>query len=165
MSDPRSSPNLILVVNGPNLNLLGTREPGLYGAETLESIVADLGSYARTGPQPIEILAFQSNHEGSIIDFLHQHGPESRGVIINAGALTHYSYALRDALAAIAIPAVEVHLTNIHAREPFRHVSVIAPVVAGQIAGLGPIGYRLALDWHRARLARLDQSSSLAEVE
>ena len=142
----------ILVVNGPNLNLLGTREPGLYGAETLESIIANLTAYAGAGASPIEIRAFQSNHEGAILDFLHAEGRDAAGVIINAGALTHYSYALRDALTAIGIPAIEVHLTNVHAREPFRHVSVISPVVAGQIAGLGPIGYRLALDWHRARL-------------
>ena len=162
MSDPGSPAAVILVVNGPNLNLLGTREPGLYGSQSLDSIVTDLKSYVGTGFPPVEIRAFQSNHEGAIIDFLHQHRTEAAGVIINAGALTHYSYALRDALAAIAIPTIEVHLTNIHGRESFRHVSVIAAVVAGQIAGLGPIGYRLALDWHRERL---EHSSSHPKAE
>lgn len=145
---------MILVVNGPNLNLLGTREPGLYGSERLDEIIDGLERQARLGSPPLEILAFQSNHEGALLDFLHVHAREAAGVIINAGALTHYSYALRDALTAIAVPAVEVHLTNIHAREAFRHVSVIAPVVAGQIAGLGPAGYGLALEWHRTRLTR-----------
>lgn len=155
MSERRPSPNVILVVNGPNLNMLGMREPGLYGDENLESIIEGLRTYAGAGTLAIEIVAFQSNHEGAIIDFLHQHGTGAAGVVINAGALTHYSYALRDALVAIEVPAVEVHLTNIHARESFRHLSVIAPVVAGQIAGLGPIGYRLALDWHRERLEKI----------
>ncbi|CAA9584050.1 MAG: 3-dehydroquinate dehydratase II [uncultured Thermomicrobiales bacterium] len=138
MSESEPSPRRILVVNGPNLNLLGTREPALYGSGTLSSIVEDLEVRGRNGSPALEIRAFQSNHEGALLDFLHAQSAEAAGVIINAGALTHYSYALRDALAAIAIPAVEVHLTNIHAREAFRHLSVIAPVVAGQIAGLGP---------------------------
>ena len=154
MSAAPPSPHTILVVNGPNLNLLGTREPGLYGSGTLSSIIDGLDSRGRQGSPSLEIRAFQSNHEGALLDFLHDHASEAAGVIINAGALTHYSYALRDALAAIGIPTVEVHLTNIHAREPFRHLSVIAPVVAGQIAGLGPEGYYLALEWHRARLGR-----------
>lgn len=153
MSESKSSPHVILVVNGPNLNLLGTREPALYGSESLSSIIEDLERHSRAGVPLLEIRAFQSNHEGALLDFLHEHGPIAAGGIINAGALTHTSYALRDALAAIRIPVVEVHLTNIHAREAFRHVSVIAPVVVGQIAGLGPDGYRLALDWHRTRLA------------
>lgn len=161
MTDARRS-NVILLVNGPNLNLLGRRETGLYGVESLDSIVAELESYAADGTPSIEVRAFQSNHEGAIIDFLHEHGPNADGVIINGGALTHYSYALRDALTAIAIATVEVHLTNIHAREAFRHVSVISPVVAGQIAGLGPLGYRLALDWHRARL---EPTPSRGEVD
>jgi 3-dehydroquinate dehydratase-2 len=151
-----SSPSsgVILVVNGPNLNLLGTREPGLYGSGTLGSIIDGLELRGREGSPSLQIRAFQSNHEGALLDFLHDQGPEAAGIIINAGALTHYSYALRDALAAIGIPTVEVHLTNIHAREAFRHLSVIAPVVAGQIAGLGPEGYYLALEWHRVRLER-----------
>jgi len=151
---PSAPPDVILIVNGPNLNLLGTREPGLYGHESLGTILADLDARARSGTPQIELRAVQSNHEGALLDFLHEHGPGAAGGIINAGALTHTSYALRDALAAIRIPVVEVHLTNIHAREAFRHVSVIAPVVVGQIAGLGPDGYRLALEWHRARLER-----------
>ncbi len=140
------------MINGPNLNLLGMREPGLYGSTTLASIVKDLTSDAATGNPALKVLAFQSNHEGAILDFLHEHGPSAVGIIINAGALTHYSYALRDALSAVKTPAVEVHITNIHARETFRHTSVVAPVVAGQIAGLGTDGYHLALEWHRHRL-------------
>ncbi len=140
------------MINGPNLNMLGMREPSLYGSTTLASIVEDLTLDAAADSPALEVLAFQSNHEGAILDFLHEHGPSAAGIIINAGALTHYSYALRDALSAVKTPAVEVHITNIHARETFRHTSVIAPVVAGQIAGLGTDGYRLALEWHRRRL-------------
>lgn len=143
----------ILLINGPNLNMLGTREPGLYGSTTLEWIVEQVSTAARAGIPAFDVKAFQSNHEGEILDILQRHGPDAFGIIINAGALTHYSYALRDALAAVQSPAVEVHITNIHAREPFRHTSVIAPVVAGQIAGLGTDGYHLALTWHQRRLA------------
>jgi 3-dehydroquinate dehydratase-2 len=143
----------ILVVNGPNLNLLGTREPHLYGSTTLPMIVSRLQEVARQGSPALSIEAFQSNHEGAIIDFLQQHGATCAGIIINAGAFTHYSYAIRDALANIQAPTVEVHITNIHAREPFRHHSVISDIVAGQIVGLGATGYDLALEWHRQRLA------------
>lgn len=155
MTDSTSRPT-ILVINGPNLNLLGTREPAMYGSSSLDSIVNDLTSAASSGEPPLEIVAFQSNHEGEIIDFLQAEGHGASGAIVNAGAFTHYSYAIRDALANLTIPIVEVHITNIHARESFRHHSVIADVVAGQIAGLGVAGYRLALEWHRDRLSTIE---------
>jgi len=146
----------ILMINGPNLNMLGAREPALYGATTLQSIVADLETTASAGRPALAVKAFQSNHEGGLIDFLQAEGANAAGVIVNAGAFTHYSYAIRDALATLAtlsIPIGEVHITNLHAREPFRHHSVIAAIVTGQIVGLGVEGYRLALEWHRSRLA------------
>jgi 3-dehydroquinate dehydratase-2 len=108
---------------------------------------------ARQGSPALSIEAYQSNHEGAIIDFMQEHGPTCAGIIINAGAFTHYSYAIRDALANIQAPTVEVHITNIHARESFRHRSVISDIVAGQVVGLGVSGYGLALEWHRQRLA------------
>ena len=154
MSEPALPPK-ILLLNGPNLNMLGTREPALYGSTTLQSIVDALAELAASGTPALAIDAFQSNHEGALIDFIQVNSPGAAGVIINAGAFTHYSYAIRDALAALAalsIPIVEVHITNIHAREQFRHHSIIADVVSGQIVGLGVDGYRLALDWLRARL-------------
>lgn len=133
----------ILLLNGPNLNLLGKREPSVYGSTTLtqleERIIA-LGSSHDT-----EIICFQSNHEGELIDAIHKaNETESAGIILNPGAFTHYSYAIRDAIAGIQVPVIEVHISNVHAREPFRHTSVIAPVTAGQIIGLGMIGYELA---------------------
>lgn len=151
MSDTPDMP-VILVINGPNLNMLGAREPALYGATTLQSIVADLETTVSAGRPALTVKAFQSNHEGELIDFLQAEGANAAGVIVNAGAFTHYSYAIRDALATLSIPIVEVHITNIHAREPFRHHSVIAAIVTGQIVGLGVEGYRLALEWHRSRL-------------
>jgi len=135
----------VLVLNGPNLNLLGTREPGVYGRTTLAEIVADLASEALGADPPLRIEHVQSNHEGHLVDTIQTLGPRSVGIIINPGALTHYSIALRDALAAVGTATIEVHLSNIHAREEFRHQSVVAPVVLGQIAGLGSDGYRLAL--------------------
>lgn len=151
MTQSPNSPS-ILVINGPNLNMLGTREPHLYGSTTLSDIVGNLEQTASAGVPALAIKAFQSNHEGEVIDFL-QREPDAAGVIINAGAFTHYSFAIRDALANLSIPTIEVHITNIHARESFRHHSVLAEVVTGQIVGLGVEGYRLALEWHRARLA------------
>ena len=135
----------ILLVNGPNLNLLGSREPGIYGGETLGDVVRMVRS--RASDHGIELSEFQSNHEGRLIDFIHEQASTSAGMILNPGALTHYSIALRDAITGTGIPTIEVHLTNIHAREPFRHHSVISAVSRGQIVGLGTGGYLLALDW------------------
>jgi 3-dehydroquinate dehydratase-2 len=135
----------LLLVNGPNLNLLGTREPGIYGRETLADIVKSVrGSAAGSG---CEIVDFQSNHEGAIIDFLHEHAPAADGLIINPGALTHSSIALRDAITGVGITTVEVHLSNIHKREPFRHHSMISDIAAGSIIGFGSYGYLMALQW------------------
>lgn len=135
----------ILVVNGPNLNLLGQREPEVYGAKTLKEIIDGLERIA--GKAGIDLVTLQSNHEGEIIDFIQREAPDSVGLIINPGAFTHYSYAIRDAVASVGIEAVEVHLSNIHAREDFRHKSVIAPVCVGQISGLGADVYKSALNW------------------
>jgi 3-dehydroquinate dehydratase-2 len=135
----------ILLINGPNLNLLGSREPDHYGRITLAEIESAMTS--RASVLGVDVVAFQSNHEGAILDFLHAEGPSSSGIVINPGALTHYSYALRDALSAVGKPVVEVHISNIHAREQFRHLSVVAPVAVGQIAGLGMFGYLAALDY------------------
>lgn len=144
-----ASDGRVLVINGPNLNTLGTREPSIYGSRTLDSILEELAAYAADGDPGFAIDALQSNHEGVLIDFLHERGPSALGVIINPGALSHYSYALRDAISGIKKPTVEVHLSNIHARETFRHTSVTAPVANGIIAGLGARGYLLATDWIR----------------
>lgn len=133
----------ILVLLGPNLNMVGVREKGIYGEESADSISDQIIAFAEKSGFSAEL--FQSNHEGDLIDKIHCAKDNFDGVVINAGALTHYSYALRDAIACVKIPFVEVHMSNIHAREEFRHTSVIAPVCAGQIAGFGKSSYFLAI--------------------
>lgn len=133
----------ILVLHGPNLNLLGRREPVTYGTASLEEINDDLTAQAREAG--FGLRAFQSNHEGELLDLIHAHGPEVAGVLINPAALTHSSIALRDAFLGVAVPVVEVHLSNIHRREPFRHRSYIADVAVGQVLGFGAASYRLGL--------------------
>ncbi|MCX8213746.1 MAG: type II 3-dehydroquinate dehydratase [SAR202 cluster bacterium] len=141
----------ILVINGPNLNMLGTRNPAVYGGDTLAEIedrirnkAADLG---------VDVDFFQSNHEGALVDHLQGSARESAGIVMNAGALTHYGLSLRDALADSRLPAIEVHLSNIHSREEFRRRSVLSSVVVGQIAGLGWRGYLYALDYLVAHIS------------
>lgn len=134
----------ILVIHGPNLNLLGEREPGYYGKDSFESVNREIAEKAAALGFECEI--YKSNHEGAIIDKLHAARLECAGVVMNAGAYTHYSYAIRDAIAAIKIPVVEVHMSNIHARDEFRHTSVIAPVCVGQIAGFGKNSYLLGIE-------------------
>ncbi len=143
---------MILLVNGPNLNLLGEREPDVYGRTTLREI-EDMVRHACAGWK-VEVVAFQSNHEGEIIDFIQEHRRRARGVIVNPGALTHTSHALHDCLKAVELPAIEVHLSNVHAREEFRRTSVVAPACRGQISGLGPRGYLLAAEWLCAETAK-----------
>jgi 3-dehydroquinate dehydratase-2 len=135
----------ILLLHGPNLNMLGRREPEIYGATTLPQIDDMVRERAETAG--VTLLAFQSNHEGALIDFLQAEGWDADGIIINPGALTHYGLSLRDALASLSAPIIEVHLSNVYRREQFRHTSVVAPVATGQIAGLGWRGYLLALEW------------------
>jgi len=134
----------ILVLHGPNLNLLGTREPGVYGSVTLPEINAELVQIAADAGALLH--TFQSNHEGALIDRIHAARSDGTGhIVINPGGLTHTSVALRDALAAVALPFIEVHLSNIHRREPFRHHSYLSDLALGVICGLGANGYRLAL--------------------
>ncbi|MGC4376519.1 type II 3-dehydroquinate dehydratase [Fictibacillus sp. Mic-4] len=136
--------NRILVLNGPNLNLLGKREPDQYGFDTLETLEKRIIDYGKS--KECEVECRQSNHEGNLIDWIHGSMGEYIGIVLNAGAFTHYSYAIRDAIASVNTPVVEVHISNVHKREPFRHESVIAPVVIGQIVGFGLKGYELAID-------------------
>ncbi len=135
----------ILIVNGPNLNLLGKREPDIYGAKTLDELNRELTKIAKELSLDIEF--FQSNSEGELIDYIHKNGFEAQGLIINPGAFTHTSYALRDAISGVGIETVEVHISNVYAREEFRHKSVIAPIVAGHLVGFGLYGYAMALSY------------------
>lgn len=134
----------ILLLNGPNLNLLGTRQKEVYGSTTLAEIEEMSRKHAES--KGFELSALQSNHEGVLLDAIHDAKKSARGIILNAGAFTHTSVALMDAISSVELPVVEVHLSNIHAREAFRHKSYIAPVALGQIAGFGPQGYILAID-------------------
>ena len=134
----------VLVVHGPNLNLLGTREPQIYGSTTLAEIDDALQAAARE--RRVELRSLQSNHEGALIDAIHEARSSADGIIINPGAFTHYAYAIADALASVNLPSVEVHLSNIYAREEYRRKSVVAPVVVGSVCGFGWRGYLLALD-------------------
>lgn len=140
----RTGPRLLLI-NGPNLNLLGTRQPEIYGRTTLADIERETNEFCRSCVPSVELVCFQSNSEGELLDVIQREAAAATAIVINPGALTHYSIALRDCLTAVDRPVIEVHLSNIHAREPFRHVSVIAPIAVGQIAGLGPAGYLYAL--------------------
>ena len=148
----------IWVLNGPNLNLLGTREPGVYGSSTLADVEAACRDAA--APHGLEVDFRQSNHEGELIDWLHNAGAAPAGsvagIVLNAGAYTHTSVALGDAIKALAIPVIEVHLSNVHAREPFRHHSYLSPACAGIVVGFGVAGYAMAIDglsaWRRPAL-------------
>ncbi|HEX9745777.1 MAG TPA: type II 3-dehydroquinate dehydratase [bacterium] len=141
----------ILMVSGPNLSLLGKREPKIYGTDTLSDIEKTVSDEA--GKYSMGVTAFNSESEGDLIKFLQEHGPDADGVIINPGALTHYSIALRDCIAFLKCPVVEVHLSNLHAREEFRRTSVIAPVCDGQITGLGKYGYLGAIRYLHEKLS------------
>ncbi|MEO0936576.1 MAG: type II 3-dehydroquinate dehydratase [Pseudomonadota bacterium] len=143
----------ILVLNGPNLNLLGTRQPDVYGRATLEDVEA--ACRAEADALGVRVSFAQSNHEGALVDALHAARGTQAGVVLNAGAYTHTSIALRDAISATDLRVIELHLSNVHAREPFRHVSLIAPVCLGVIAGLGAAGYPLAL---RALVQHVEQA-------
>lgn len=143
----------ILVLHGPNLNLLGTREPQVYGSTTLEQINAELAKIANDRGAKLE--SFQSNHEGALIDRVHAARTDGTAfIIINPGAFTHTSIALRDAFAGVALPFVEVHLSNVHRREPFRHHSYFSDIAEGVIVGLGTAGYRLALEFALDRVMK-----------
>jgi 3-dehydroquinate dehydratase II len=143
----------VLVLHGPNLNLLGTREPGTYGSTTLEQINADLTKMAADAGATLQ--TFQSNHEGALIDRVHAARLDgTQFVVINPAALTHTSVGLRDALAGVALPFVEVHLSNVHKREPFRHHSYFSDLAEGVICGLGAAGYRHALDYALSRIRK-----------
>lgn len=142
----------VLVLNGPNINMLGTRQPEIYGATTLPEVEADCVAHGKT--LGFSVTCMQSNHEGALIDALHEAKGVQSGVILNAGAYTHTSIGLHDALASVQLPVVEVHISNIHARETFRHHSYIAPQAIGQICGFGPFTYIMALDALKAHLER-----------
>jgi 3-dehydroquinate dehydratase-2 len=135
--------NRLLLVNGPNLNLLGTREPEVYGSETLDDVFARSSAAAKAAG--FDLRAFQSNHEGALIDVIHEAKADCDGIIINPGAFTHTSVALRDALTGVALPFAEVHISNVHAREPFRHHSYLSDVASCVIVGAGVQGYEFAV--------------------
>lgn len=147
MESPR-----VLVVHGPNLNALGTREPAIYGTATLDDVNADLASFAKE--RGIDVEFFQSNHEGALVDRIQEAASWADGILINPGGLTHTSVTLRDALAGAGLPVVEVHLSNVYAREEFRHRSYVSGVALGVISGFGPHGYRLGLEALVAYLGR-----------
>ena len=151
----------ILVLHGPNLNLLGVREPKIYGRDTLDDINSRLR--ARAAQSNVELRIVQSNHEGVLIDELHAARAGFDGILINPGAFTHYSYALRDAIAATDLPAVEVHLSNVHRREEFRHTSVLVPVCIGQVMGFGWRSYLLGLEGLLAYLSEQAASAPAKE--
>ena len=134
----------VLVIQGPNLNFLGIREPEVYGKMTLDELNGEIEQYART--KNMDVRFFQSNHEGALIDFIQENHTWAHGIVINPGAFTHYSYALRDAIAGVDIPTIEVHLSDIHKREDFRKISVIQPVCIKQISGLGKESYFRGID-------------------
>ena len=134
----------ILVINGANMNMLGRREPDIYGKEDYAALCARIYEHAQS--RGVAVECFQSNHEGAIIDAIQEADTAFDGIVINPGAYAHYSYAIRDAIAAVRLPCVEVHMSNVHAREEFRHKSVIGPVCAGVIAGFGKQSYLLAVD-------------------
>ncbi len=153
----------IFIIHGPNLNLLGEREPETYGSQTLEELNQRIRGYAET--QGIEVKFFQSNHEGAIIDQIHEARHWADGIVINPGAFTHYSYAIRDAIAAVGLPTVEVHLSEIYQREAFRRVSVLAPVCLTQIHGKGIQSYLDGIERllsHLRGLKGLDSDSPMA---
>ena len=139
-----SEPQRILVIHGPNLNLLGSREPDIYGTTTLEQINGDLSSAAKEWGAELEF--FQSNYEGALVDRIQESQSWADGILINPGGLTHTSVTLRDALVATGLPIVEVHLSNIFAREEFRQISFVAPIALGVVSGFGPMGYGLGLN-------------------
>jgi 3-dehydroquinate dehydratase-2 len=154
VSNPNWSLLSLLVLHGPNLNLLGRREPGIYGSVTLDEINQLLEQDAQK--LQAKVFARQSNHEGILVDAIHEALGQHQGILINAGAYTHTSVALRDALAGVSIPTVEVHLSNIYQREAFRHHSYIAPIAIGQISGFGAESYRLGLQALVHHLRKLD---------
>lgn len=153
----------ILVVNGPNLNMLGKREPNIYGARTLQDINETLQGIADA--LEVSLTFFQSNHEGALVDTIQAALSRHQGILINPGAYTHTSVAIRDALAAVAIPTVEVHLSNIHQREAFRHHSYIAPIAIGQISGFGADSYRLGLEGLVQQLRQINEQRPIASAK